>query len=65
MNEYRIVIIDHSKVKTLSDIPKAQIGTKYIKGFRSVCEFLGGTPHRHNAGYSALKGNIEYIIQKA
>ena len=65
-NGYRITIIDYKKANKLplENLPQAT-STIYKSSFADVVDFLGGRPYRQRAGWTATKGDIEYIIQKA
>ena len=64
-NNYRITFINYNKLKNLplSDSVKAT-GTFYKTGFAEVVKWLGGRPFRQRNGWSAMRGDIEYIIQR-
>ena len=64
-NAYRITIIDYKKANSLPIGNLAQATSTIFKNsFAEVVDFLGGRPYRQRAGWSALKGNTEYIITK-
>jgi hypothetical protein len=64
-NTYKITIIDYNKLKKLTFENSIQAtSTIYKNGFAEVIAFLGGRPHKQRAGWTALKGNTEYIIQR-
>ena len=64
-NAYRITIINYKKANSLPFCNLAQAtSTIYKNSFAEVVDFLGGRPYRQRAGWSALKGDTEYIITK-
>ena len=64
-NAYRITIINYKKGNGLPIGNLAQAtSTIYKNSFAEVVDFLGGRPYRQRAGWSALKGDTEYIITK-
>ena len=64
-NTYSISIIDYNKQKTNSyGYPYNISNTIFRNGFDKVVEFLGGYPRRQSNGWSAMKGDTEYIITK-
>ena len=64
-NAYRITIINYKKANGLPIGNLAQAtSTIYKNSFAEVVDFLGGRPYRHRAGWSASKGDTEYIITK-
>lgn len=65
-NWYTITIIDYTKAKNLTVDNIAQAShTIYLQGFNKVCEYLGGRPYRQRAGWSAMKGNTEFLITRS
>lgn len=64
-NEYRITVVDYNKLNSLpfTESMKASHNV-YVRGFDKVVEYIGGRPFRQRAGWSAMRGNTEYIVTK-
>lgn len=64
--EIRAVNFDELPNRTVEAYQKAINETTpvYKNSFEEVVEYLGGTPHRGRAGYSATIGNIDYTITR-
>lgn len=67
--QYRVKVIDWTKLKNIispAEYFKAcnNAPVKYCNGFREVCSLCGGRPYRQRNGWSAIRGNIEYVIEK-
>ena len=60
---YEVKKVDLSKVRNVDDywerVNNAPI--HYCNGTKELWEYCGGKLHRQRAGYSGIKGNIEYV----
>ena len=64
-NEYRITVVDYNKLNSLPLVESTKAShTVYVRGFNEVVDYIGGRPFRNRAGWSAMRGNTEYIITK-
>ena len=64
-NEYRITVVDFNKLNSLPFVDSMKASyTVYVRGFDEVVKYIGGRPFRNRAGWSAMRGNTEYIVAK-
>ena len=66
MTTYALYVIDHSTPMTIEEhnAKLREMPQYYFDKLRECEAFCGGKLHRGRTGYTALKGNTEYVAIK-